>query len=137
MNIYMAILIASVLQFIFGAVWYTYLGKVWGQIHGFDKLPNDVQQKMMKGMAPLYIAQFIVTFISTYVLALLMPDLTPSWSTFVAASLLWLGFIVPTQVSGVIFGGTPNKWIVKKIAIQAGASFFSMQIAAAVLQVFK
>ncbi len=33
----------------------------------------------------------------------------------------------------VIFGGTESKWIVKKIAVMAGASLVCLEVAAAVL----
>lgn len=130
---YGAIVVASVLQFICGAVWYTYFGQVWGKIHGFDKLSKDVQDKMMKSMGPLYAMQFLVTLVTTAVLALFFEALPQDWNVYGMAGFFWLGFVVPTQISGVIFGGTENKWVVKKIAIQAGASFLCLQIAAAVL----
>ncbi len=34
---YIAVLVAAVAQFIFGAIWYMPLfGGMWGKIHGFD-----------------------------------------------------------------------------------------------------
>ena len=128
------ILIASVAQFIFGAVWYSALfGAVWGKIHGFDKLSKEVQQKMMKSMGPLYFTQFVVTIVTTYVLAMLTDILTPAWSIYELAGLLWLGFVLPMHISSVIFGGTESKWIVKKIAIQSGAALGCLMIAALIL----
>ena len=131
---YLAILIASVAQFIFGAVWYsTLFGKLWGKIHGFDKLSKEVQQKMMKAMGPFYGVQFIVTVITTFVLALFMQGLPSSWNPYGIAFFFWLGFVLPTQVSAVIFGGTEPQWIVKKIAVQAGAALGCLEIAATIL----
>lgn len=131
---YLAILIASVLQFMFGAVWYSaFFGKLWGKIHGFDKLPKAVQEKMMKAMGPYYATQFAVTVVTTFVLALFMEALPHSWNAYGMAGFFWLGFTLPTQISSVIFGGTEPKWIVTKIAIQAGAALGCLMIAAAVL----
>jgi Protein of unknown function (DUF1761) len=128
------ILIASVAQFIFGAVWYSALfGPLWGRIHGFDKLSKEVQQEMMKSMGPLYFTQFVVTIVTTYVLAMLTDILTPLWSIYELAALLWLGFVLPMQISGVIFGGTEGKWITRKIAVQAGAALGCLMIAALIL----
>lgn len=133
---FLAIILATVAQFIIGAIWYSLLfGKLWGKIHGFDKLPKAVQQKMMKGMGPFYGIQFLVTLISTVVLALFITYL-PLWNAYAMAAFFWLGFIVPAQVSAVIFGGTESKWIVKKIAVQAGAAFFCIEAAAVVLHLF-
>jgi hypothetical protein len=134
---YAAILIATILQFIFGAIWYSlFFGKLWGKIHGFDKLPKAVQQKMMQGMGPIYGVQFLVTILTTFVLALFMAYLPQDWNPYGMAGFFWLGFTVPAQVSAVIFGGTENKWIVPKIAVQAFAALGCLEIAAAVLHAF-
>lgn len=135
---YTAILIAAALQFIFGAIWYTLIfGKLWGRMHGFDKLSKAVQRKMMSQMGPIYVLQFFVTLVMTLVVAIIALMLPQSLSVYTMASLLWIGLVVPTIVSSVLFGGTESKWIIKKIAVQAGASFFYLQIAVLVLDYFK
>jgi hypothetical protein len=134
---FVAILIATVVQFIIGAVWYSALfGKLWGKIHGFDKLPKATQQKMMKAMGPFYVLQFVVTLVTTFVLEIFIVYLPHDWNVYGLAGFFWVGFVVPTQVSAVIFGGTESKWIVKKIAVQAGAAFFCLEAAAVVLSFF-
>lgn len=134
---YLAIVLATIAQFAVGAVWYSVLfGKLWGKIHGFDKLPKDVQQEMMKQMGPFYGLQALVTLITSVVLAMVVVDAPFGWSPFVTAFFLWLGFVVPTQVSAVIFGGTEGKWIAKKIAVQAGASLACLMAAAVVFTLF-
>lgn len=134
---YISILVATVVQFICGAVWYSiFFSKLWGRIHGFDKLSKEVQQKMMGEMGPYYFLQLVVTILSTFVLALFMEAMPHDWNAFGMAGFFWLGFILPTQVSSVIFGGTERQWIVKKIAVQAGASLLSLEAAAAVLHFF-
>lgn len=133
---FVAIIVAGVVQFILGAVWYSFLfGKLWGEIHGFNKLPKEVQQKMMKEMGPFYGVQAIVTLITTVILALFITNLS-AWNPYAMAGFFWIGFVVPTQVSAVIFGGTESKWIVKKIAVQAGASLICLEAAAAILHAF-
>lgn len=131
---YVAILIAAVLQFIFGAVWYSvFFGKLWGKIHGFDKLSKETQQKMMKEMGPFYGIQFLLTLVTTFVLALFMAVLPQDWNPYGIAGFFWLGFVVPTQASAAIFGGTEGKWLVPKVAVQAGSALGCLLIAAAVL----
>ena len=128
---YLAILLATVLQFICGAVWYSlFFGKLWGKMHGFDELPKEIQRKMMGEMGPIYGVQFFVTLVVTFVLALFIKVLPNGWNVYGMTSLLWLGFVVPTQASSVLFGGTESKWIVKKIAVQAGASLVCLLVAA-------
>ena len=138
MNInYIAVLVAAVAQFIFGAIWYMPLfGKTWGKIHGFDKVTPEEQKVMTKQMMPLLLVQFIGTLVTSGVFALLYNDMPSQWHAYGFAGFLWLGFILPTQVGAVIFGGTEGKWVVKKILIMAGAGLGCMQIAAFVFSYF-
>ena len=130
----LAIIVATVVQFIIGAVWYTPLfGKLWGKIHGFDHLTPEEQKKLQKGMAPLLVTQLIMTLITTVVLAFLKTGLPPYWSVYGLAFFSWLGFVLPTQVAAVIFGHTEPKWFLKKIAVMAGGSLVCLLAAAYVL----
>ena len=131
---YTAVLVAAVLQFIVGAIWYTPLfGKLWGKIHGFDTKSPEAQEAMKKGIMPLLVTQFIFTVLTTFVFALLLNGFPAEWNIYGLAGFFWLGFVVPTQVSAVIFGGTEPKWFVKKILVMAGASLACLEVAAAVL----
>lgn len=130
---YLTIFLATVAQFAVGFVWYGPLfGALWGKIHGFDKLPKETQDKMMKEMGPLYGAQFFVTLITSLVLYIFITNL-PGWNVYGIAGFFWLGFVAPTQVSSVIFGGTEKQWVLKKIAVMAGASLVCLQVATAII----
>ncbi|MFA9289041.1 MAG: DUF1761 domain-containing protein [Weeksellaceae bacterium] len=129
----MAVVVATIAQFVVGAIWYTPLfGKLWGQIHGFDKLSKAVQDKMVKEMGPYYGLQLLVTIFTSIVMGMLVADSGLRWSVFMLAALIWIGFVVPAQVSSVIFGGTDAKWLWKKIAVQAGGSLACLEAAALV-----
>lgn len=131
---YVAILIASVLQFMLGAIWYGALfGKLWGKIHGFDKLSKAEQQKMQSEVGPLYGIQLVMTLITTFVLALFMAALPQDWNAWGMAGFFWLGFVLPTEVSAALFGGAPAGWVKQKILVQAGASLACLLLAATVL----
>ncbi len=133
---YIAIGVATVLQFIAGAIWYTGIfGKLWGKMHGFDAVPPEEQKVMQKKMMPFLGLQFILTLLTTFVFALFVAGLNSlAWNVYGIAGFIWLGFVVPTQASAVIFGGTPGQWVVKKIAVMAGSSLVGFTIAAVVLQ---
>ncbi|MBP9732544.1 MAG: DUF1761 domain-containing protein [Candidatus Magasanikbacteria bacterium] len=132
----LAVIVATLVQFAIGAVWYGPLfGKLWGKIHGFDKLSKEVQAKMMKAMAPFYALQLFVTIVTSVVLSIILSNLS-DWNIFMATMLLWIGFVVPAQVSAVIFGGTESKWIVTKIILQAGGSLACLLAAAFVINLF-
>lgn len=133
----LAVLIATVFQFIVGAIWYSvFFGKMWGEIHGFNKLSKDVQQKMMKEMGPYYAVQFLITLVATYILAIFITNL-PGWNPYAMAGFFWLGFIVPTQISAAIFGGTPREWLVKKVLVQAASSFLCLEVGTLVLHLMR
>jgi len=132
---YTAIIVATIAQFIFGAIWYTPIfGKIWGKIHGFDQVPAEKQKEMMKGMWKFLVMQFIFTLLTTVVFAYLLTGFTSDWNIYKLAFLYWLGFMLPTQVAAVIFGGTKPEWMMTKIAISVGASLGCMQIIAIVFK---
>lgn len=131
---YVAIVVATLLQFVVGAIWYMGpFAKAWGKIHGFEKYSKAEQQKMMKEMPPYYLMQLIVTLVTTIVMAIFYVEMPADWNIYCFAALAWVGFVVPTQVSAVIFGGTEGKWILTKIAIMAGGSLACLMTAAATL----
>jgi hypothetical protein len=131
---YLAIFVAAVAQFVVGAIWYTPLfGGLWGRMHGFDKLAPETQKQMQGKMMPLLATQFVMSVITSGVLALFIAALPAGWNVYGMAGFFWLGFIAPTEVSAVIFGGTEPRWVMPKIAVSVGGSFATMMVAAAVL----
>ncbi len=133
---YGAIALAAVAQFVVGMAWYSALfGKVWGQIHGFDKLSKEAQKEMMAKMGPFYAVQLLLTVLTTAVLAQFL-FITPDYSPYFITFWIWFGFIFPAQASAVFFGGTPPEWMIKKTAIMAGAALACLMAGAAVLQAF-
>jgi hypothetical protein len=130
-----AVLAASVAQFILGFVWYMPLfGKTWGKIHGHDLLSLEEQKKAEAGMTPLLVMQFVVTVVTTVVLSMFLSSFGGMWNPYGIAVFVWLGFVLPTQVSAVMFGGTKPEWMVTKIAISAGGSLACLLLAAFVLE---
>ena len=134
----LAVGIAVVLQFIVGAVWYGPLlfGNLWAKMHDCDKLSKEELQKLQAQMMHYYGVQLFVTIVTTVVLAILMREL-PEFSPFSLAGILWIGFVVPTQVSAVIFGKDEKKWVAKKLSIMAGASLVCLLIATTVISYFQ
>ncbi len=130
---YIAILVAAVAQFIVGGIWYMPIfGKVWGEIHGFDKVAPEVQKEMMKQMMPLMVVQFVLALVTSFVFGVLIASAPTEWHAFGLAGHLWLGFAAPMQASLVIFGGTEPKWVVKKTLIAIGGSLLCFMAMAAV-----
>ncbi len=134
---YVAITLATLAQFVVGAIWYMPLfGNMWRKIHHIGKPTEKEMKEIQATMGPYILLQLFFTAITTIVLAkliILLPNISPYELAFKG----WLGFIVPTQVSAVIFGGTDQKWIVTKIGIMAGGSFACMLVAASIFSMMR
>jgi hypothetical protein len=130
-----SVLVASIVQFIIGAIWYMPIfGKKWGELHDFNPKTPEEASVMTKQMMPLLVVQFIVTVVTTIVLAIFITWVPMSWNAYALAGFLWIGFVVPTQVSAVVFGGTKPERMVTKIAIMAGGSLICLEVAAAIIK---
>jgi hypothetical protein len=128
-----AVLAATVVMFAVGAFWYSVpFQKAWGKIHGFDKLSKKEQQALMDGMGPIYGAQLVVTVISAYVLTHSITTI-PNLAYYKIAFFIWLGFVMPSQVSAVLFSRTDNSMKLRQIAIMSGEALVRLLIAAAVI----
>jgi hypothetical protein len=133
---YVAVLVATIVQFIIGAIWYMPLfGGLWGRIHGFDTHSPEAQAEMRKGMLPLLVVQFVTTLVTTFVYALLLNAFPTEWNEYGLVAFLWLGFVVPVQIGAVIFGGTPGQWVIKKILVMAFGSLVCLEAMAFVISV--
>lgn len=131
---FVAIVVASIIEFIIGAVWYMPLfGKLWRKIHGIGKVSKAEEKKMMQTMTPFLALQFLFTLVTTFVLAMFI-TYQPTWNAYAMAGFFWIGFVVPTQVSAVIFGGTEGKWILPKILVMAGGSLACLEAAALIIR---
>ena len=125
-----AIVAATIVMFAVGAFWYMVpFGKTWGKMHGFDKLSPEQQKAAQSKMAPFYAVQVAVTVLSATVLSGLQSQM-PTVSLYKIVFSIWLGFIVPAQISAVVFGGTESKWIVKKSSIMAAETLIHLLAAA-------
>lgn len=128
-----AVLAATAVQFLVGAVWYMVVfPKQWGEMFGFDKLSKKKQQEMQAQMGPYYAVQILVTFLTSFVLVYCVTSADMVF--WQVAFWLWLGFVVPTQVSAVIFGGVDAKWIPRRIGIMASGAFVTLLAGAWVIE---
>jgi len=128
--------IATLAQFVLGALWYSPLlfGKWWMIFMDMDcaSLSKEELEKMQKAMMPFYALQLFVTFLSTFSLANLVPYVS-AMSVYHLAFWIWIGFIVPVQVSSVIWGNTKKKFWLKQIFVVASNQLVSLMLAAWIL----
>ncbi len=131
---FLAVALAVIAQFVLGAFWYGPLlfGKQWMKFNDCEGLSKVELQKMQKAMTPFYGLQLFITIVTTLVLALFI-QAVPMLSPFAVASFIWLGFVVPTQISSVIWGKDQRKYFLLKLSIMAVNAFISLMLAAWIL----
>jgi hypothetical protein len=128
-----AVIAATVAMFAVGAFWYMVpFGKIWGKIHGFDKLSKEKQKEMQTKMGPWYGAQLVFTLVSSAVLTSMLIQM-PTVSPYKIVFMTWLGFALPTTAGNMIFGGSPEGYVWHKIAISGGEILARLLLAAWVI----
>lgn len=134
---YSAILVAGIISMGIGFLWYSpaVLGNPWLKLMGIDK---KSMKKAQKDMAPLFALSFVATLMTGYVLSHVMAlsedfyGKGPVMAGISTAIFMWLGFIMPVQLTDVIFGS--RKWML--FLINTGyqlASVLAMGIAIGVM----
>jgi hypothetical protein len=103
---YLAIVIAAIVAWVAGAVWYTSLGKIWTAAQGLA--PEKMQERKGKPGAYLpFIYCFVAELVMAWVLAGLMAHLGAGQVTLlngvVSGAFCWLGFVITTLVVGNTF----------------------------------
>ncbi|MDP3441369.1 MAG: DUF1761 domain-containing protein [Ignavibacteria bacterium] len=130
-----AILVAVVVNFILGFIWYTPLfGKIWGKEMGY---PPDMQPEkgaMFKGMAFMIIGNFLFAYVLAHNIAAwdFVPGITEGGAVsniMMTAIFTWLGFYLPGQLGATVW--EKNSW--KLFAINSGYHLVSLFVVAAIL----
>ena len=117
---FLVIIVVTIASFIGGALWFgPIFGKVWMKIHHADKLSKEEMQKAMKGSWKLMLGEFILTFVISYFLYLIVRQCSTLISALDTTFYIWLGFVLPTAVSSVLWGNDDRKVMLKKVAISS------------------
>ena len=124
---YLAVLIAAVASMALGFLWYSpmLLGKPWMKLKGYTE---EGLKSAQKQMGPLYGVSFFVALITAYVLSHVMALSTnfyhyPAVQTGLTSGFwMWLGFVMPVQVTAAIFGD--KNW--KLLGLDTGYQLVSL-----------
>ena len=135
----LAILVAVVVNFILGFIWYTPLfGKAWGKEMGYD--PNEKPEKsaMIKGMLFMVIGNFLFAYVFAHNIAAwtFVPGITELGdvtNAMMAAIFTWLGFYLPGQLGATVW--EKNSW--KLFGINTGYHLLSLIVVAMILTFWK
>jgi hypothetical protein len=104
---YLAILVAAIASYAFGAVWYMALSKPW--LAALGKTAEDLRGPEGKGSATPFVIAFIAQLVMAWVLAGLIGHLGPGQVTpgngLVSAFFAWFGFVLTSLVTNHAFQG--------------------------------
>jgi len=134
-----AVIIAVVANFIFGAIWYMPLfGKAWAKEMKMDPNgPKPPASVMYRGMAIMVIGNFLMAFVFAHNIAVWNPvtwgqPADPAWggkAACMAAFFTWLGFYLPQDLGRIAWEGASGKLFF----INTVYHFLSLLIAAMIL----
>ncbi|RHX88820.1 DUF1761 domain-containing protein [Leptospira stimsonii] len=138
---YFAILVAVVVNFIIGFLWYgPIFGKVWMKEMNIPADFKPDQKEMYKSMGLMLIGSFLTAYVLFFTTNVWRPS---SWHLgedspayvygFFSGIYTWLGFYLPLQINNVAFEG--RSW--KFFSIGAGYYFVSLQAVAMILSYWR
>ena len=134
---YIAVLLASVAAMGLGFLWYSpmLLGKQWLKEKGSTK---ETLEKEKKEMGKWYGVSFVVSLLTAYVLSHVMSlsmnffHYSEIQTGLTTALWMWLGFVMPVQLTATIFGNKNFKLFGIDIGYQL-ATLLVMGVVIAVL----
>jgi hypothetical protein len=131
---YVLVGVATVVQFVLGALWYSpvLFGKIWMEIMECTNIPMEELKKMQKEMAPFYGLQLFLTLLTTVAFANLVPYVT-AFSIYHLAFWIWVGFIAPIQIAGVVWANTKRQYWLKQILVMISFQLVSIMLTAWIL----
>lgn len=131
---YLAVILAGVASMALGFLWYSpmVMGKAWMKEKGYTQ---ETLKKAQKEMGKLYALSFVVSLVTAYVLSHVMV-LSENFFHYsllstglTSAFWMWLGFIMPVQITATIFG--EKNW--KLFGIDTGYHLVSIMAMGVVL----
>ncbi|WP_346892712.1 DUF1761 domain-containing protein [uncultured Roseibium sp.] len=97
-----SVAVAATVAFVFGAVWYGVLGKAWMKAAGLTK---EETRPNPKTLLLTFLCQLLMAFVLVGVI--FHTGETTLKTGLISAALIWLGFVVTTQIVNHRFQGSP------------------------------
>ncbi len=132
---YVAIVVAVLVNFILGFIWYTPLfGKTWGKEMGYDPNMKPDKSIMIRGMLFMLIGNFLFAWVLAHNIAAWMfvpgvKEMGPARNALSAAIFTWLGFYFPGELGGTVW--ERHSW--KLFWINTGYNLVSLLVVALIL----
>ncbi len=131
----LAILVAVVVNFIIGFIWFTPLfGKIWGKEMGHDPTVKPDKMVMVKGMVFMIIGNFLFAWVLAHNIAAWMfvpgmKDMNPLSNGLMAGIFTWVGFYFPGHLGSTVWEN--KSW--KLFFINSGYSLLSLIVVSLIL----
>src|SRR5215208_6099808 len=113
---YLAVLVAAIVIFMLGGLWYSpvLFAKRWIALQG--RTEEEMRAQAAGANMPLmYLSAFIASFITAWVLAIMVSHFAPQPAVHGAmiGLLAWLGFAATTSYATALFSGKPKQlWLI-------------------------
>ncbi len=134
-----AILVAVVVNFVIGFIWYTPLfGKVWGREMGYDPNMKPDSKVMVKGMIFMVIGNFFFAWVLAHNIAAWqfvpgIPEMGPVNNALTTAFFTWLGFYLPGHLGATVW--EQKSW--KLFFIDTGYALVSLLVVSFIITCWK
>lgn len=134
----LAILLAVVVNFILGFIWYTPLfGRAWAAEMGFNPDEKPSGSQLAQGMIFMVIGNFLMAWVFAHNMAVWNPEtwgkgpseMSPAANAGTAALFTWLGFFLPVDLGSVAW--EKKSW--KLFGINTGYHLVSLVVVAMIL----
>jgi hypothetical protein len=132
---WIGILLSAVAAMVVGFVYYSpyVAGKPWMKLMGIT--PDNIKQRQSE-MMKLYGISFVLALVTAFVLSHVItmsqtyfPEYTRLTSGIMSAFWMWLGFVMPVQLTDVLFGGK----VLKLFAINTGYQLITLLVMGLIL----
>lgn len=130
---YLAVAAAAVASMVVGLLWYSPIlfGTPWMKL---SKLDDKKIKAAKKNIPKTYGISFIASLVTAYVIAILLNSMliSPLSEGLTLGTVLWLGFVATTMITGVLFQKMP--WTL--YLINSGYQLASLLAMSAILTVW-
>lgn len=130
-----AVLVAVVVNFFLGFIWYTPLfGKVWAKEMGFDPNEKPESSGMVKGMLFMVVGNFLFAYVLAHNIAAWsyvpgIEEMGQATNVLTTAVFTWLGFFLPGELGNTVW--EKKSW--KLFGINTSYHLLSLIVVAGIL----
>lgn len=137
-----AVLVSAVASMIIGYIWYGPLfGKLWMKLMGHNpsKVTPEQMKAMQKNMGLTYLAQFVLSVLTFYILAHYtifaqrISGMEGAGAGMINALWIWLGFIMPTVAGNAMWSGKSKDMAWKFFFVMAGYNLILYAVTGSIL----